>query len=84
MTAREIIREGNDLKVLNLIEEIYTNHDSQIYSDIIKNEFINSFLVIEYAVFNAGIAITNWVFTEDVEDNLEEPFEIFSVEELCQ
>jgi len=84
MTAREQIREGNEPEVLNLIEDIYINHDSQIYSDIIKNEFVNAFLVIEYAVFNAGVTITDWSFTEDIDDSLLEPFEIFSVEELCR
>ncbi len=84
MTAREQIREGNEPEVLNLIEYIYINHDSRIYSDIIKNEFVNAYLVVEYAVFNAGITITDWYFTEDIDDSLLEPFEIFNVEELCR
>ncbi len=84
MTAREQIRVGTDHQVLSLIEEVYQKHDSKIYSDIIKNEFEKSFLVIEYSVFNAGVAILSWYFTDDIVSDLKEPYEIFCVEELCK
>ncbi len=83
-TAREFIRQDYEGEGKELLEEIYQKHDDKIYQQIFDNEFINSFLIVEYSVFNAGIAINDWVFTEDVDDNLPEPCAIFNVEELCR
>ncbi len=69
---------------LSILSDIYTTEDATIYNQIVANEFIYEYMVIEVSVCNAGIA-TNTFFTNDlIDDNYDDGSMIFNVEELNQ
>ncbi len=69
---------------LNILNDVYQTEDGTIYNQIINNEFIYEYLVIEYTICNAGV-ITNSFFTNDLEDqNYDDGSMILNVEELNQ
>ena len=67
----------------DILNRVYNNENGNIYNEIIKNEFIYEFLVVEYQVMNAGI-ITNTYFTNDLPDDISDQSIIFYVEELSE
>ena len=65
-----------------ILHTVYENENGNIYNEIIENEFIKEFLVVEYYVTNTMI-ITECFFTNDL-DVYNDQSIIFNVEELAQ
>ncbi len=65
-----------------ILHEVYKNENGNIYNEIIENEFIKEFLVVEYYVTNTMI-VTECFFTNDLECYNDQSI-IFYVEELAQ
>ena len=68
---------------LTILRDVYLNEDATIYNQIIENEFIYEYLIVEYWVMNAGV-VTNTYFTNDLPDDMNDQVIIFNVEELNQ
>ena len=67
---------------LEILHTVYKQENGKIYSEIIENEFIEEYLVVEVMVTNAFIH-TETYFTNDLEESYDQHI-IFSVEELNQ
>jgi len=65
-----------------ILHTVYDQENGSIYNEILENEFIKEFLVVEYCVTNTMIA-TECFFTNDLECYNDQSI-IFSVEELAQ
>ena len=65
---------------LDILHTVYEQENGYIYNEIVENEFIKEYLVIEYFVTNNSI-VTECFFTNDL-DVYNDQSIIFNVEEL--
>ena len=65
---------------LEILHTVYKNENGYIYNEIVENEFIHEYLVIEFMVTNTFIH-TETYFTNDLEESYDQHL-IFNVEEL--
>ncbi len=66
-----------------ILHTVYDQENGSIYNEILENEFIKEFLVVEYFVTNAMIH-TETYFTNDLSGEINDQSIIFYVEELAQ
>ena len=67
---------------LDILNTVYKQENGKIYNEIIENEFIYEYLVIEYMVSNTWLH-TETYFANDLEESYDQHI-IFRVEELAQ
>ena len=65
-----------------ILHTVYNQENEKIYNEILENEFMYEYLVIETLVTNSFIH-TETYFTNDLEESYDQHI-IFSVEELAQ
>lgn len=70
------------MRNMMILADVYTNENGRIYNEIIENEFIEAYLIVEYSVCNAGV-ITNSYFANDLPEEMADQSIIFDVEELA-
>jgi len=68
---------------LGILHTVYEQENGHIYHEILENEFIHEYLVIEFEAGNSWI-YTESHFTNDLENEISDQSVIFSVEELAQ
>jgi len=68
----------------SLIEVIREEDDALIWEKIVANEFVHEYLVVDYQVFNTGVVIIGYSFTNDLPEDLAPDTAAFLVTELNQ
>ena len=68
---------------LEILHTVYEQENGSIYNEILRNEFIEEYLVVEFTAGNSWIH-TDSYFTNDLDEERSDQSIIFNVEELAQ